>query len=158
MTPKCIKELGRLDLFTGCRRTTLGHIDRLGCALDVDAGRTLCKQGAGGEEFFVLAGGVVDVRTADGTFAVMYPGAWFGEAALTDGAPRRATVRTRTHSKLLVFSRQEFRSLLDAVPSVRERVTESASHVIAGEPPTSAPWYRPLAEHARYVDEPGTTP
>jgi len=153
MTPKCIRDLAQLDLFAGCGRTTLGHIDRLGCTLDVDPGRLLCRQGATGEEFFVLENGVVDVRTADGTFAVMYPGAWFGEAALTDGNPRRATVRTRNPARLLVFGRREFRSLLDAAPRVRERVSETAARVIAGNAPTDAPWYRPLAAHAQYLDD-----
>jgi hypothetical protein len=156
MTPKCVRDLARLDLFTGCRRTTLGHIDRLGCTLEVNPGRLLCKQGAIGEEFFVLESGLVDVRTVDGTFAVMYPGAWFGEAALTDGAPRRATVRTRGSSRLLVFSRHEFRSLLDAVPTIRERVTETAARVIGGQAPTDAAWYRPIAEHTRYLDRVAT--
>ncbi len=152
MTPKCIRDLGGLDLFAGCRRTTLAHVDRLGCTLDVNAGRLLCREGAAGEEFFVLAGGLVDVRTETGTFAVMYRGGWFGEAALTDGRPRRATVRARTHARLLVFNRREFRSLLEAVPCVRERVSETAARVIAGDSPTGAPWYRAIAEGARYLD------
>jgi CRP-like cAMP-binding protein len=152
MTPKCIRQLADLDLFSGCRRTTLAHIDRLACTLDVDAGRTLCREGAAGSEFFVLADGLVDVQTTTGTFAVMYPGAWFGEAALTDGKPRRATVRARSHSRVLVFSRRDYRSLLDSVPCVRDRVTETAARVIAGGAPTGAPWYRAIAERARYVD------
>jgi CRP-like cAMP-binding protein len=152
MIPKYLRELAELNLFSGCRRTTLAHIDRLACTLDVSAGRTLCKQGAIGEEFFVLAGGLVDVHTDAGTFAVMYRGAWFGEAALTDGAARRATVRTRSPATLLVFGRREFRSLREAVPGVRERVDETAARVIAGGAPTDDLWYRAIAERARYLD------
>jgi CRP-like cAMP-binding protein len=152
MTQKWIRELAGLDLFAGCRRTTLAYVDRLGCTLDVLPGRTLCREGAAGEEFFILTGGLVDVRTASGTFAVLCRGAWFGEAALTDGKPRRATVRARTNSRLLVFNRREFRSLLEAAPCVRERVGETAARVIAGGAPTSEPWYRAIAENTRYLD------
>ncbi len=143
MSHATLVRLGSMELFAGCRRSHLEAIDRLGVTLDVPAGRTLCREGMPGTEFFVLLSGVVDVRAASG-LAVLRPGAWFGEVALLDHAPRRATVTTRTPAALLVFGKREFSGLLSIEPLVRDRLERTAALVVAGMGPTDEPWYEPL--------------
>jgi CRP/FNR family transcriptional regulator, cyclic AMP receptor protein len=145
MSGVSIRRLAALELFAGCRRTTLERADQLGSTIDVAAGRTLCKEGEPGTEFFVLLDGEAEVRTEAGTVAVIRPGAWFGEAALLDATPRRATVTTTTPATIIVFGKREFNGLLSIAPSVRNRLERTTSRVIGGEAPTRQPWYQPLA-------------
>ena len=145
MPTTALRRLAALELFTDCRRADLARIDRLGVTLDLPAGRTLCRQGAAGEEFFVVLSGLVDVRTDSGTVARLHPGAWFGEVALLDGSPRRATVVTKTAVTVLVFGRREFKSLLAVVPGVRARLERTRTRLVDGMAPTRRPWYQPLS-------------
>jgi CRP/FNR family transcriptional regulator, cyclic AMP receptor protein len=144
MSKSTIRQLAALELFASCRRVELEKIDQLGVVLDVPAGRMLCVEGQPGDEFFVLLSGVADVRTASGTAALVFPGGWFGETALIDGGPRRATVAARCDSTVLVLNRAEFRQLLEIAPAVHARLHLSASRIVGGAAPTRQPWYQPL--------------
>jgi len=144
MSRATLARLRTIDLFDCCRRRDLATIDGLGATLDLRAGCTLCREGRPGAEFFVLLDGLVDVHTASGTAAVLRPGAWFGEAALIDHAPRRATVTARTPVIVIVFGKREFTSLLACAPGVREKLERTTAHVVAGDAPTGQPWFQPL--------------
>jgi len=74
------------------------------------------------------------------------PGAWFGETALIDDAPRRATVTSRTPVTVLVFGKREFAGLRVVSRDIGERLDLTTSKVVAGEPPTELAWYQPLSE------------
>ena len=144
MSKATMQRLSHLDLFEGCGRSQLAKIDDLGVPLVVPPEQTLCVEGTPGTEFFVLVDGLVDVRTAAGTCAQLHSGAWFGEAALIDKAPRRATVVTRTASMLIAFGRREFETLLEIAPQVRTRLELSASLVVDGAIPTRGQRYQPV--------------
>jgi CRP-like cAMP-binding protein len=139
-----IARLKSLDLFTGCGRSQFATIDQLGVTLDLAPGVALCKEHCPGGEFFVLLSGLVEVRNDAGTAAILRPGAWFGETALIDNAPRRATVTTRTPVAVLVFGKREFKGLLSLTPYIRTRVERTAAQVVAGDSPAEQPWYQPL--------------
>ena len=109
------------------------------------AGRTLCQEGEAGAEFFVLLDGEAEVRTEAQTLGAIRAGAWFGEAALLDGAPRAATVTTTTRATIIVFGKREFNGLLSIAPSVRSRLERTTTRSADGEAPTRQPWYQPLA-------------
>ncbi len=144
MSKSTIRRLASLELFASCRRSELEAIDRLGVTLDVPAGRVLCLEGQPGEEFFVLLSGSAEVRSTSGAAALVFPGGWFGETALLDGAPRRATVAARCDSTVLVFNRIEFAQLLHIAPALHARLQQSATRVLAGGYPSRQPWYQPL--------------
>ena len=144
MSKATLQRLSHLELFEDCEPSQLATVDQLGAALVVPSDQTLCVEGTPGSEFFVLVDGLVDVRTSTGTHALLRPGAWFGEAALIDKAPRRATVITRTASMLIVFGRSEFNTLLEIAPQVRTRLQRSASLVIHGANPTRRRRYQPV--------------
>ena len=144
MSKATIRRIAGLELFSDCRRAELAQIDQLGTTIDVPAGRTLCTEGARGHEFFVLLAGDVDVRTAAGTVAIVHAGGWFGELALLDGRPRRATVTATTDVRVTVFDRREFNCLLAVAPSVRTVIRRGAMRLVDGDTPTRQPWYQPL--------------
>jgi CRP-like cAMP-binding protein len=112
--------------------------------LDVPAGRVLCEEGASGSEFFVLVEGRVEVLKAGRPTALLQHGAWFGEIALLEATPRRATVVARTPATLLVFGKREFNGLLFIAPTVRGRLQATSARVVDGLAPSRLPWYQPL--------------
>jgi CRP-like cAMP-binding protein len=144
MTTATIRRIAAHELFSGCRRAELAQIDQLGTTIDVRPGRTLCDEGAPGYEFFVLLAGDVVVRTAAGTVALLHAGGWFGELALLDGEPRRATVTATTHVTVIVFDRREFNCMIAVAPSVRARIWRGAKRLVDGDAPTRQAWYQPL--------------
>jgi len=144
MASRCIARLKTIDLFNGCSRAQLATIDRLGVTLDLPAGMTLCAEANPGAEFFVLLSGIAEVRTESGTAAELQPGAWFGETALIDRSPRRATVTSRTPVTVLVFGKREFGGLRVVDPGIDERLARTSARAIAGDSPTELAWYRPL--------------
>ena len=146
MASSCIARLKSLELFTGCSRAELAAIDRLGVTLDLPAGITLCAEAHPGAEFFVLLAGLAEVHTTAGTAAELRPGAWFGETALIDDAPRRATVTSRTPVTVLVFGKREFGTLRAMNPEVGDRLERTTAQIVAGNPPTDAAWYQPLPD------------
>jgi CRP-like cAMP-binding protein len=144
MASTTIARLKSVELFTGCSRSQLTAIDRLGVTLDLPAGATLCTEARPGAEFFVLLAGLAEVRTVSGAAAVLRPGAWFGEIALIDHTPRRATVTSRTPVTVLVFGKREFNGLRGVNPHIEECLERTTAEVVAGKPPTELPWYQPL--------------
>jgi CRP-like cAMP-binding protein len=152
MPNKNTRRLASLDLFAKCRRADLVTIDRMACTIDLPAGRRVCTEGEHGAQFFVLLEGLAELRTASGTMAMLHPGAWFGETSLLDGAPRRATVISKTPITLLVFGKREFQSLLALAPFVRLELERTTARIIRGSAPTVLPWYQPLPDdYARIV-------
>ena len=59
--------------------------------------------------------------------ATLGPGDFFGELGLLDGPRRTATVTATTPMRLLVVGAREFRSMLGAFPTVRDRVERAAA-------------------------------
>jgi CRP-like cAMP-binding protein len=139
-----IARLKSLELFTGCGRTQFATIDGLATTLDLEPGVALCTEHYPGAEFFVLLSGLVEVRNEAGIAAILRPGAWFGETALIDLAPRRATVTARTPVAVLVFGKREFKRLLALSPHIRNCLEHTAAQVVAGDGPCEQPWYQPL--------------
>jgi CRP/FNR family transcriptional regulator, cyclic AMP receptor protein len=129
--------LGDLALFAGCSPVQLRRIASLTTVIDVSPGRTLCRQGAPGREFFVVVDGEATV-TIDGTdVGTMGPGCGFGEIALlTPEGRRTATVTAATAMTLVVLSRVEFAALFEAAPSVARRILQDSTARLAHDAPS----------------------
>lgn len=82
-----------------------------------EAGDFVIKQGDAPDSFYVIEKGEVDiVRTSpekpDGEIiAVLGPGSFFGEAALSNQQPRSASVRARTELEVVVMGRHVFTTI-----------------------------------------------
>ena len=110
--------LANVSLFRACPPAELAAIVSVTTMIDVPAGRVLCTQGEGGDEFFVILEGEVAVSIDHTEVATLGPGEFFGELALLDGGPRIATVTTASDARLLVLTRPEFHALLERAPTV----------------------------------------
>ena len=117
-----IDRLAGIPLFAGSRPRDLERIARLCTEVAVPAGRTLCREGEAGQEFFVLEAGTVQVSAGGQQLATLGAGEFFGELALLDAGPRTATVTAETDVTVLVVSRQEFMGLLEEEPLVAVRM------------------------------------
>jgi hypothetical protein len=106
-----VDRLRSVPLFSGCSDKDLSFIASRVDEVDVPAGKTLCKMGESGGDFFIILEGKADVDAERGGGA-LGPGDFFGEIALIDNGPRTATVRSATPMRMLVLGHAQFRDVL----------------------------------------------
>jgi CRP/FNR family cyclic AMP-dependent transcriptional regulator len=123
----------RVPLFSGCSKRELGEIAGIADELGIDEGTELTREGATGQEFFVLIDGSADVRRKGRKINTLGAGDFLGEIALITGAPRTATVTTTAPSRMLVVTARDFRSLLRHMPSLQIKVLEALASRLPDE-------------------------
>jgi MFS family permease len=96
--------------------------------LHVRAGTAVVKEGEGGEAFYVIGSGQVDVMHGGKLVATLGPGQYFGEIALLHEAPRVATCLVRIDAELYELERQFFVSAV----SGNEQSHATVEDVVAG--------------------------
>lgn len=129
-----IEALERVQLFAGLDRASL---ERLATGLRTRRFRrneVLFHQGDPGDSLFIVTAGAVKIvlPSEDGDEAILAtvrPGAFFGELALLDGAPRSATAVAMEPTETLVLPRDRFRLLIDTEPAIRDALLAA----LAGE-------------------------
>lgn len=98
---------------------------------NVEPGQIIFKQGEEGDCAYFIQSGEVDVmRQEDGVqrvFAKLSKGQYFGEMALISEAPRNATVRAVTPTRLAVLGKQNFLTMLKLMPHTQEDVMKTVS-------------------------------
>ena len=87
-------------------------------------GTDIVVEGDTGDEFFVLASGHAIVTRGGKQVAKLDPGAFFGELALFDPAPRNATITAQGPATVVVLHRDAFRDLLGELPSLRDNLLQ----------------------------------
>jgi small-conductance mechanosensitive channel/CRP-like cAMP-binding protein len=94
-------------------------------------GGTVVRQGDEGDSLFLVAEGGVEVSVrppgggAERTLATLGPADYFGEMSLLTGAPRSATIRAVTETRLVVLRKEALRPLLVADPTVLEGLSKT---------------------------------
>lgn len=117
--PEGIYLLAQRPLFAGLSRKEVESVAALGVTLEVEANQVLTKQGAIGEEAFLIVEGRAHCTVGDQIeVANLGPGDLFGEMSLLDGARRSATVVADTDMIVTVFDRREFIGLIETSPNV----------------------------------------
>jgi CRP-like cAMP-binding protein len=128
-----IELLKRVPLFERCSKRELAEIAAVADELDLPAARDLTSQGSGGYEFIVLVEGEADVIRGVRKVNELGPGDFIGEIALITGEPRTATVKTRGPSRILVITASGFRTLMNDVPSIKDKVLAALTARIPDE-------------------------
>ncbi|GAP64488.1 hypothetical protein ARMA_2911 [Ardenticatena maritima] len=94
-------------------------------------GELILEEGALGHDFYIIESGSVVVlkRIEDGEIEIGYhgPGAFFGEMALIQDAPRSASVRAETAVRAIEISREGFESVVMQHPAVMLAVMRELS-------------------------------
>jgi len=126
-TGRRISALREIPLFAGCTGKELARVDRLGAGIDLQAGRTLTREGAEGCEFFMVRDGVAVATSGARRVGVIGAGSVAGELALLDGTVRTATVVAATPMRVVVFTAKEFAELLAVAPCIEDGVRRIAA-------------------------------
>jgi CRP-like cAMP-binding protein len=121
--PKAVVDmLKAVPLFSECSVKEIREIANVGTPVRVNDGKVLTEQGRPGLEFFLLIEGKARCLVDGAEVAQFGPGDFFGEMALLDHGPRHATVVADGQAELLVLNGAEFRVLLDASPSIAQKL------------------------------------
>ena len=111
--------LAKVPLFAGVSARHVRKIAAVGSAASFDAKTVIVSAGDPGDAFFVLLAGRAEVRRGRGRPRVeLGPGAYFGELALLDRAPRSATVVAKSDTICLMLARKQFEKVLKDEPAV----------------------------------------
>jgi CRP-like cAMP-binding protein len=111
--------LGEIPLFAGLSTRHRQKVARLGTVKHFAPGTRIVTERARGDAAYVLLDGVCEIaRGARRSGVELGAGAIIGEMALLDGAPRSATVVTRTEVNALHLGRAPFLALLRSEPNV----------------------------------------
>ena len=122
-----LDRLAAVPLFADLDKDELDDVAALGTDIDVEAGRTLAKEGdVGSEAFLILSGSAVCTRDGE-EIAVFGPGDFFGEMALLVHGHRTATITTTSPTSVRAFHRSEFDSLLDRSPKVGVKILRTTA-------------------------------
>ena len=100
---------------------------------EYEFGDILVRQGDPADAFYVLVSGRARVLKIDKNgneipLSALKPGDSFGEAALTEGGTRTATVRCSTAVEVLRLDRSDVLKLAEEVPELRHHVEMTARH------------------------------
>ncbi|MCK5153460.1 MAG: cyclic nucleotide-binding domain-containing protein [Spirochaetales bacterium] len=98
-------------------------------------GHILFNEGDPADMFYIIMSGEVEVWKAYGTndedmLAIHSHGKLFGEMALIDNLPRSATVKTKTHIRLLQIGEHDFQNMIRENSSVAFSIVRSLSSMI----------------------------
>ncbi len=121
-------DLRELALFSGASRSELAVIGRQLTRLNIAAGTVLVREGSRGDEFMIVLEGEAEVSQGGRAIATIGPGDLVGEMALLheDRRGRRnATVTALSDMVIYAGSPSEFRQILDAAPSVAEKIRQT---------------------------------
>lgn len=126
-----------IEIFSGLSDTDMLALAAKVRKLNLPPGRVIFREGESGQELFALASGLVSitVRGNDGEeieLSRVGPGAFFGEMAILERAPRSATCTAVEKSTCLVLGAGDFEALLVEQPTAAVGVLDRMLGIAAG--------------------------
>jgi len=120
--------LAQVPLFSACSKKELQSLAKRAEDRTVEKGTVLVREGAAGDSFYVIVSGQAAVDRSGTVVATIGPGAFFGDLALLDKAPRNATVTAVTDMELIVIGQREFSLLLDEAGGFARKLLVGLAH------------------------------
>ena len=119
-------ELGDIDIFSGLPEADLGALAAKMRECEYLPGQAVFRENEAGHELFVVSSGLVAISVAsqdgeDIELSRVGRGAFFGEMAILERAPRSATCTAVEKTACLVLEAADFEALLVEVPQRRRR-------------------------------------
>jgi len=108
-----VDTLATVPLFSACSKKELQMVAKSAERVTLPAGKVIVTEGAAGTEFFVILDGQARVERHGRQVASLRQGAFFGDLALLDRAPRNASVIADTELEVAKLGQRAFDSLLD---------------------------------------------
>jgi signal transduction histidine kinase/predicted CoA-binding protein len=123
--------LRKVPLFAGLPEHDLEALCAMVEEVHLPAGEFLFHEGDNGEQAFVIQDGQIEILKNSGgrevLLALRQMGEVIGEMALLDAAPRFASARARTESRLLSISHVHLGQLLDTSPSAARAMLDTVT-------------------------------
>ena len=108
-------------------RSLVSRLEEISYAQD----DVIFKQGEEGSSLFIIEDGAVDISYGVGKtkvcLATLYPGQFFGELSLFDGAPRSATATAIKPARMVRLDRDDFADFLNKNPAASMRIIAELS-------------------------------
>jgi CRP-like cAMP-binding protein len=117
-----VAHLAEVPLFSHCSKRDLQALARNSEVIDFPEGARIVSQGDAGNAFYVLLDGSATVRRNGRKVTELDAGAYFGELAILDPAPRNADVVALTPVTVARLLVGPFRKMLRDVPAMNERL------------------------------------
>lgn len=121
------KDLRGIALLDGVEDRDLRTVAELADDLDVPGGSHLITEGSLAHEFFIIIEGSVEVAIDGNVVTTLGPGDFFGEVALLADQRRTASVTTTTRCRLAILSKEAFREVEMALPTVHQHLVDAAA-------------------------------
>jgi CRP/FNR family cyclic AMP-dependent transcriptional regulator len=118
MADRRVEMLARVPLFVGSSKRQLSGILEWTKEYRYKPGATIVREGANGQELFVILEGKASLSRKGKTITRLLPGDFFGEMAVIDGRPRSATVVADEDVDCLVLKKADFRAMVEGDPSI----------------------------------------
>jgi CRP-like cAMP-binding protein len=122
-----VDALSRVPLFAKSARKELEFLATRTDEVQVDAGRTLIRQGSPSGSFYLILEGEAEVVADGKPRPPLKAGNFFGEISMLDGGPATATVVTKTPARLMVMSHAQFRDAIKANDQLLSQVLSVAA-------------------------------
>jgi uncharacterized membrane protein len=123
--------LGNIALFESLTDEDLALLSKRLIAKDYVAGDTIFNQGDDGSSLFIIEQGAVEISYGEGKarvcLATLFPGQYFGELSLFDGAPRSATATAVKDSHLIRLDRDDMVDFVNKNPAAALRIIAEMS-------------------------------
>ncbi len=118
------ESLRSVPLFSGLPGPVIDRMATKFATQEVSLGNQLGVEGKGGNEFFIIAQGQVEVlsKGAHGTdlrIALLTEGEFFGEVDVVSDKPSDVTIRTITPCVLMTLSRKDLDAVLKELPNLK---------------------------------------
>lgn len=110
--------LAEVPLFAGLSKRNIKAIAKLAKVQRRAAFSTLVEEGRPGDAFYLILDGTAVVRPPGKRAIKLEPGAFFGELALLQDAPRSATVIAQEEVLVARIGRSSFLKMLEQEPKV----------------------------------------
>lgn len=114
-----------VSLFRLCTDKELKDVASLMDETKLAKGTVLIKEGAVGEEAYIVSEGTADVTLRGEHLGNIGPGDAVGEMALLDVSPRSATVTATSDMRVFVLEPRSFGELINRHPSVAKLMMAS---------------------------------
>jgi voltage-gated potassium channel len=126
--PSIDAQLAAMPLFAGLQPRDLVEVSGAITQRKVKAGKSVIKAGNWGHEFVLVLDGEIEVRRDGEVVDVTGPGSFVGERAVLADVRRNADVIARTDVVVGAIEGGLFRSLVDEIPGLAERLTAEAAN------------------------------
>ena len=126
---EALESLRSIPLFANVSDEDLEAVASLLIERRIPKNKTIVEEGLPGDYMYVVREGRVKVTKLSGDgrekiLEMLDQGSFFGELSLLDGAPRSASVKSLTDTRILALSRNDFLKLLRGSPDLAMAVIQ----------------------------------